>query len=506
MFYANKRRRVLYYSIISALTILLLSIVLFISSALAHNQIKIVFGPKQYTRTTGKPDHFKDTFQAQQGKGKIFIKNGDKFQHHNHKNNHKKDNVDSAIISLNGKKIFDQDDFKHHRTFLIVNVNLKNGQNTIEVELKSKPGSHLTIEIIQIGIPPQPKPTVSISANPASIVSGAETTLIWSSANADTCTIDNGIGEVVPNGSLSVSPTQTTIYTITATGPGGTATASAVVNVRTIDIAITSPSDGASITGSSVLVKGTVTNSTAVETGVTVNGLIASLANNEFAINQIPLAEGLNTITVTATDIDGMIATKSITVNATVATNYIKLSAYPDSGVAPLEITLRINGSFSVANPVITSTGLGTVEQLASANPDEYKYKITTEGVYYFTAQVIGPDNNTYQDTIAITVIPFAQIDTLLRARWTGLTAALANKDIATALTLMHPVSRARYQTMFNLLKDQLPTIMATHTGLVLVSMINGNRVWYDLATSGQFTYRVVFVKDTNGLWCILEF
>jgi len=74
---------------------------------------------------------------------------------------------------------------------------------------------------------------------------------------------------------------------------------------------------------------------------------------------------------------------------------------------------------------------------------------------------------------------------------------------------MMHPVSKERYQVMFNLLKDQLPAIVATHTSLSLVSIINGERAWYDLKASeseGQFTYRVVFVKDTNGIWRILEF
>ena len=74
---------------------------------------------------------------------------------------------------------------------------------------------------------------------------------------------------------------------------------------------------------------------------------------------------------------------------------------------------------------------------------------------------------------------------------------------------MMHPVSSVRYQTMFNLLKDQLPAIVATHANLTLVSIINEERAWYDLRASeseGQFTYRVVFVKDTNGLWRILEF
>jgi len=76
-----------------------------------------------------------------------------------------------------------------------------------------------------------PVPTVSISADPASIQQGGSSTLTWSSTDATSCTIDNGIGTVEPNGSTTVSPAATTTYSITATGSGGTATATATVTV-----------------------------------------------------------------------------------------------------------------------------------------------------------------------------------------------------------------------------------------------------------------------------------
>ncbi len=310
----------------------------------------------------------------------------------------------------------------------------------------------------------------------------------------------------------NLAPSTTYHFRIAASSTNGTTTYSSNSSFKTngvIFITINSPANGANISGNSVTVTGSITNPANVETGVTVNGLPASLNNNQFVVNNVPLNAGQNTITVTATDITGTKASKSITVHATIPENYITLSVYPESGVAPLTTTLRIDGTFSIVNPIITSTGPGTVEQLVSDNPDEYKYKMTTEGTYYFTIQAAGPDGNIYQDTKAVTVLPLTQIDALLRAKWAAFSSALANKDISTALAMMHPVSSVRYQTMFNLLKDQLPDIVATHTSLALVSIINGERAWYDLKASeseGQFIYRVVFVKDANGLWRILEF
>ncbi len=82
-----------------------------------------------------------------------------------------------------------------------------------------------------IKIPPAQAPTVAISANPASIEYGTSSTLTWTSTNATSCAIDQGIGTVPVSGSITITLAATATYTITATGPGGTATASVTVQV-----------------------------------------------------------------------------------------------------------------------------------------------------------------------------------------------------------------------------------------------------------------------------------
>lgn len=73
-----------------------------------------------------------------------------------------------------------------------------------------------------------PPPTiVSFSATPGIVPAGGVATLSWEVTNADTVTISNGVGAVAPVGSTEVSPAGTTTYTLTATGPGGTRTATA---------------------------------------------------------------------------------------------------------------------------------------------------------------------------------------------------------------------------------------------------------------------------------------
>ncbi len=84
--------------------------------------------------------------------------------------------------------------------------------------------------------PPAPAAAVSLSASPASLQSGQCATLTWSSSNASSVSIHQGIGSVDRNGSRQVCPDRTTAYGITAVGEGGSRSASTTVTVsRVVD-------------------------------------------------------------------------------------------------------------------------------------------------------------------------------------------------------------------------------------------------------------------------------
>jgi RHS repeat-associated protein len=72
---------------------------------------------------------------------------------------------------------------------------------------------------------------VSISAAPTTIEQGGSSTLSWTSANGRSAHIDNGIGVVPVNGSITIYPDHTTTYTISVIGVAGSASAQAVVTV-----------------------------------------------------------------------------------------------------------------------------------------------------------------------------------------------------------------------------------------------------------------------------------
>ncbi len=190
-----------------------------------------MFGPNQYLRSTGSPDVYTDTFSAIVGEARLIVKNGkwDGSQRIT-------DAISSASVAVNGVEIFGTDDFNQQVYLLESPINVAE-DNSISVELASNPGSYITIEVAQ----EVPAPTVTISADPESIMVGESATLTWSSTTAQSATIDHGIGDVDVNGSSTVSPSETTTYTVIVTGPGGTATAS-------VGVSVTDPSPTVSIT------------------------------------------------------------------------------------------------------------------------------------------------------------------------------------------------------------------------------------------------------------------
>jgi len=96
------------------------------------------FGPEQYTRTTGKPKTFTDTFEhCGTAACEIVVTNGDADGKHR---------VSSASIVLNGVPVFRPKDFNQNVSQVIRPVALAD-ENEISVELASKPGSYVLVEV-----------------------------------------------------------------------------------------------------------------------------------------------------------------------------------------------------------------------------------------------------------------------------------------------------------------------------------------------------------------------
>jgi hypothetical protein len=96
--------------------------------------------------------------------------------------------------------------------------------------------AELTYKILAGGAtpppPPPPSPTVTLNASPTNIASGTAANLTWSSQNTSSCTASGGwSGTRAVSGTASVTPTQTTTYTLNCSGPSGSTRASTTVSV-----------------------------------------------------------------------------------------------------------------------------------------------------------------------------------------------------------------------------------------------------------------------------------
>ncbi|MFL6437002.1 MAG: hypothetical protein ACJ71Q_05435 [Terriglobales bacterium] len=88
-------------------------------------------------------------------------------------------------------------------------------------------------------------PTIALSVNPNTISAGQSAKLVWSTTNASSVTIDNGVGNVQPpaSGGITISPSKTTTYTATAIGTGGQTASQSVTLTATAEPTPTSSGD-----------------------------------------------------------------------------------------------------------------------------------------------------------------------------------------------------------------------------------------------------------------------
>ena len=270
---------------------------------------------------------------------------------------------------------------------------------------------------------------------------------------------------------------------------------------------ITFPKAGDTIFGSSTCVKGTVGCEPGNERGVVVNGMLANVYGNEFVVNHIPLVEGSNTITATVTDMSGHREAVAVAVNAVSAGDYIKITANVNSGLSPLETTLAVESSLPLTSALLAYTGSGEVEFL-STSVNEYKIRISIEGIYYFTVRVSDSSGKLYEDTVAITVLSRTEIGDLLRSRWDGMRAKLASFDIEGALGFFDADARENYRKLFNVLSTILPTIAQDMSNIQLIEHMP-NAVIYDIQTTREgvtYSYQLLFTQGVDGLWRINSF
>jgi sugar lactone lactonase YvrE len=355
-------------------------------------------------------------------------------------------------------------------------------------------------------------PTAILSATPPSIAVGESSTLSWTTGNAETVTIDNGVGALSTSGSMQVSPQSTTTYRLTAAGAGGTTTATATVTVdNPFTLTIEAPTDGQVIQRPDVLVRGSFANSAGRETGITVNGITALQYLNEFMANHVPLIQGENTLTVTATDTDGRTYNQSITVTAEITGQYCTATVTPEAGLDPYEGELRIAAPAELSRSEVLAYGWGSVTY-GQGPPDFYPLTIDGPGLYRLTVEATARDGRVFTDETAVLVYDRDQLDALLQAKWNAMKARLAAGDVPGAVSYYSSATRRNYEEIFTAIGDQLPQVVEEMRGIEMID-VHAGQAKYRLTRSEEIlgqhyeiTYNIYFFCAENGIWKILRY
>jgi phospholipase C len=152
---------------------------------------------------------------------------------------------------------------------------------------------------------------VTLVASPTTIGPGQTASLAWTSANAASVSIDQGIGAVALSGNQIVSPAATTTYTITATNGSATATATATVNAP---LAVTLKASPANIApGSQSTLTWASTGAASTPGSLSIDQGVGAVSGPSGSTVVSPAQN--TTYTITATDAQGHTSTAAATVN-----------------------------------------------------------------------------------------------------------------------------------------------------------------------------------------------
>ena len=358
-----------------------LFIVLFICSAfpsLIHADNQTVFGPKSFEIGKWHVHASIHTFNAEDpGEGIVTIT----------KNTPDK-SINGGFILFNTMIVPLQDFLTGDEIVFEKEITLRS-TNFITVFLRGNPGASITITI-NTGEAPALPPEVSFSADPQTIMLGESGTLSWNVINADTINIDPDIGSVDPNESYEVFPTETTTYTLTAVGTGGTITESVTisVNIPVPAVIITADPEAIFLGGSSTLTWSiTHADTCVIEPGigsVDVDGSI-SVSPTETTTYTITVTGPGGTssadITITVTDPDApptvVMTPASVVISQgesiTLTWNAERTqSAFIDNAVGKVSV----NGSTTVS-PDHTTTYTLTVTGATGSNSAQAKITVT---------------------------------------------------------------------------------------------------------------------------------
>ncbi len=230
-------------------------------------------------------------------------------------------------------------------------------------------------------------------ATPSTVPAGQPAILNWVVDGATSVTIEPGLGSVnVRTGAASVTPQQTTTYTLTATGPGGTVRSTTTVTVGGAGVTTGGPQI-VRFEGSPTTIQqgqqATLSWATNGATQVSISGVGTVAANGSTTVSPAQTT----TYTMTATGPNGQPVTSPVTITVTTSTTgSVRVQSFTASpqSIAPgasSQVCWQVSGANSIAiQPSVSGTlnpagGCVTVSPTATTT-----YTLTATGANGQTA------------------------------------------------------------------------------------------------------------------------
>lgn len=435
-------------------------------------------------------------------------------------------NVDeSASVAVNGAAAT-----MSGQQFSFGPVTLSEGTNEIEVvatDLAGNVAANLLVGILDTVPPPAPSAGLiqltttagqvqvaggagSVEANASVVITnlatGTSETAVADASGAFAASISGNAGEEIRIHAVDAAGNVGSPITLAVPDDGGGGGHTETRFAGPIEILATSPANGSSVAGSSVLVA--VDLQAPPNTGVVVNDVVATpvTAGGDLRFYaQVPLVAGANTIQIFVYGQDGREVTRTIEVTST-ARDAFGITARPGVGVTPLQVGFSVadHQQLGIWDIEVDFTSDGVVD-LITAGDDPIEHTYTGTGVVHAEFWVFDDWGTGHRQRVPIVLLDPAVTDTSLQAIWGAMNDALVAGDVQAAMQYLTGNAQDDYGPVFDALLEHMPEIVASYSALHPSFAANGYAEGGVMRTINgvQRVFIVSFVQDHLGRWMI---
>jgi Glucodextranase, domain B len=359
--------------------------------------------------------------------------------------------------------------------------------------------------------PNPPPPTPPTPPTVIATLTTAPYALRWSGSEA------GGTGSGLPTGTYLIQARATDSNGIVVTSAPVTFTVSAQSS-----IALPGSVGGGGVVGSGVN-GSTVNDDTISFTGsfaappnstVTVNGQLAAItASGQFAITNLPLQLGLNTLTILVSNAGGLLATQTITVTRGLSVKPFRFNVTPSQGSAPLLASIELKNLNNVPVSTIQVSCHNPGRDLALVSYSVANLANSTMSCIYndpgvWTPWVLIKDPNgviIYDEQRTVITVDGGNAITVVRAVYATLIDHLKVGNKAAALNQFFGHARGKYDEIFTALGTDLAAFAGQIGGVGLVTAgedVGEVTLIRDVAGVKQ-AFSVKIMKGEDGVWRI---